>query len=118
MKSKLKYFIIYFPVILVALQVFGNLLFFISPDTYNSKGFYIDTFLGTNVFFSVFLLVFTFTFKFCGISKAAAIAECSFALFYLIFQRDDIYNILFQVIVGTLAILLTFYFISKKIIYQ
>ena len=114
MKQKVKYFIVYFPVILVAFQVGVNLLSFLVPPWYNAAGFYLNTFFGTNMLFSVFLLCFTFLFKFCDVSRWAAVAEFLFGLNYLIIQQDNLYNILFQVIVGVIAIVITFRHYIKK----
>ncbi len=114
----LKKFLIYFPVILVALQVIVNLYALIDRASYNAVGFYLNTFIGTNVFFGVFfgvfLVAFTFSFNFCAVSRWCAIGECLFALNYLIVQQDNLYNILFQVIVGVIALTITFrHFIRK-----
>ena len=112
--KKAKLFIIYFPAILVFSQVLVNILALIDREFYNSIGFYLNTFLGTNVFFAGFMIVFTFSFKFCDISKGAAIAEGLFALNYLIIQQDNLYNILFQIIVGAIALVITFRRYIKK----
>ncbi len=114
MKKKAKLFIIYFPVILVAGQVLVNLISFVLPSFYQATGFYLNTFLGTNVLYSVFLLDFTFMFQFCAVSRWAAIAEVLFGLNYLVVQQDNLYNILFQVVVGVIAMLLTFRHYVKK----
>ncbi len=111
---KVKLYIIYFPVMLVLLQVLANLLYFVKPEWYNAAGFYLNTFLGTNVLFAFFLFGFTLMFRFCAVSRWAAAAECIFALFYLIIQKDDVYNVLFQVAVGSLAIIATFWHYIKK----
>jgi hypothetical protein len=109
---KVKLFVIYFPVALVALQVIVNLLSF--AINLGNAGFYINTFIGTNVLFSLFLLAFTFMFRFCAVSRWAAVAEVLFGLNYLIVQQDNLYNIMFQIIVGTLAIVATFWHYVKK----
>lgn len=114
LKKKIKLFIVYFPVILVASQVLGNSIYFISVNSYNNLSVYLNTFLGTNLLFSFFLVCFTFMFKFCSISKWAALAEFSFGVFYLLIQRDDVYNILYQMIVGSVAIVITFTSYMKK----
>lgn len=110
----IKKFLIYFPVILVSLQVIINLYALIDRASYNSLGFYLNTFIGTNVFFSVFLVAFTFSFNFCSVSRWSAIGEMLFALNYLIVKEDNLYNILFQVIVGVIALILTFRHFIKK----
>jgi hypothetical protein len=114
MKHRLKIFIIYFPVILVGCQVAVNLLSFVSPKLYNELGFYLNTFFGTNVLFAVFLVLFTFLLRFCEVSRWAAIAELLFALNFLIVKQDNLYNIMFQIIVGIIAITLTFIYYIKK----
>jgi len=113
MKS-VKKVLVYFPVVLVSLQVLANLYALIDRESYNAIGFYLNTFIGTNILFSFFLLAFTFSFNFCRISRFSAIAECMFGLNYLIVQQDNLYNILFQVIVGVIFLILTYlHFINK-----
>ena len=107
MKRYTRLAIVYFPVLLVTLQVAANLLFLAEPELYYSIGFYLNTFLGTNVLFALFLVLFTFSFGFCKISRSAAVVECLFGVNYLVVQEDNLYNILFQIIAGTAAIFLT-----------
>ena len=54
MKKKIKLFVIYFPIILVAAQVAANIMYFVNPEWYFKNGFYLNTFVGTNVLFAVF----------------------------------------------------------------
>lgn len=114
MRKKIKLFIIYFPVLLVSSQVAVNLLSFISIDTYMKLGFYLNTMFGVNFLFALFLVGFTHWFRFCAVSRYSAWAEILFAINYLIVQQDSLYNILFQVIVGTIALLLTSRYFVKK----
>lgn len=100
--------------ILIACQVAVNLLSFISFNTYVKYGLYLNTFFGTNALFALFLLAFTYWFRFCAVSRYAAWAEVLFALNYLIVQEDNLYNILFQVIVGVLALMLTGRYFIKR----
>lgn len=113
MKS-VKKFLIYFPVLLVSIQVLVNIYALIDHKGYESAGFYLNTFIGTNILFSLFLVAFTFSFNFCAVSRFSAIAECLFGLNFLIVQEDNLYNIIFQVIVGAGALLLTYNFFIKK----
>ena len=62
MKRYSRLAIVYFPVLLVTLQVAANFLFLAEPELYYSIGFYLNTFLGTNMLFALFLVVFTFSF--------------------------------------------------------
>lgn len=112
--KKLKVFIIYFPIILVACQVILNMASFVFPQVYSDLGFYLNLFFGTNVLFAAFLVAFTWMFRFCAISRYAAIAQVLFALNYMIVQQDNLYNILFQITVGFLAMMLTARHYSKK----
>lgn len=114
MRNKLKIFLVYFPVILIGFQVTVNLTYFFFKSFYFSNGFYLNTFFGTNVLFAIFLVVFTFMFKFCAISRWAAIAELLFGINYLIVHQDNLYNIIFQVIVGVVAIICTFWHYIEK----
>lgn len=112
--KKAKLFIIYFPVILVSCQVVVNLFSFVWYDGYIRAGFYLNTFFGTNVLFAVFLLAFTYWFRFCAVSRYSAWAEILFAVNYMIVQQDNLYNILFQVIVGAIALLLTVHYFVRR----
>lgn len=109
-----KLFVIYFPVALVMLQVIGNSLYFISPGIYFTSSFYLNLFLGTNFLFAFFLLAFTFMFRFCAVSRWAAVAECVYAVMYLIIQQDTVYNIAIQIVVGLLALVATFWHYVRK----
>ena len=113
MKRKAKIFLIYFPVILVTLQVIVNLLSFI-VQVPNGVWFYVNTFMGTNILFSLFLVLFTYLFHFCFVSRFAAIAELMFGVFFFFWGKDDIYNVLFQISVGVIAIVITFWQYIKR----
>jgi hypothetical protein len=114
MKKTIKIFITYFPVILIACQVIINLLSFFAPVLYVKAGFILNTLFGVNMLFAMFLLAFTYWFKFCAVSRYAAWAEVLFALNYLIVQQDNLYNIIFQIVIGVLSLLLTFRFFMNK----
>lgn len=114
MKRVIRILIVFFPVMLVAGQVLVNLLSFVFPQVYYATGFYLNTFFGTNVFFALFLVAFTFTMRFCRVSRYAAIAELMFAVNFMIVKEDNLYNILFQVIVGLTALAFTFRHYMEK----
>lgn len=113
MKS-VKKFIIYFPVMLVSLQVLVDLWALIDRESYLDAGFYLNTFLGTNILFAVFMVLFTFAFNFCSVSRFASIAELLFGIAWMVIQEDNLYNILFQVIVGVGSLYLTYRHFVKK----
>lgn len=112
--KKLKLFIIYFPVILIACQVLVNIFSFINFEIYVKYGFILNTLFGVNFLFALFLLSFTYWFKFCAVSRYSAWAEILFAINYLVVQQDNLYNILFQIIVGLMALILTSRYFMKK----
>jgi hypothetical protein len=113
-KPATKIFITYFPIILLVFQTAMNNLALINYDAYLKIGFYLSAFLGTNILYAVFSVFYTFYFKFCSISRAAAIAQLLFGIFYLIIQEDNLYNILFQLIVGTIALFWCLRIFMKK----
>lgn len=114
MRTSVRTFIVFFPVLLVTLQVLANLLSFYDNELYVKAGFYLNTFLGTNVLFALFLVAFTFSFGFCQVSRLAAVAELMFAVNYLVIQQDNLYNVMFQVIVGTIALAATVIYYSRS----
>lgn len=114
MRKYLKIFIIYLPVILVSGQVLANLMSFVWPEGYADSAFYLNHFLGCNMLFAIFLVAFTHWFRFCAVSRYAAWAELAFGIFFMIVHEDNIYNIMFQIIVGTAALLLTFRHFVKQ----
>lgn len=107
-------FIVYFPVLLVASQVLLNLMFFVFPQAYADAGFYLNLILGTNLWFALFLVVLTFRLKVCAISRVCALCEVAFAVVYGIIQKDNIYNISIQIIVGIACLFITFLQYKKK----
>jgi len=114
MNKRTKVFISYFPVILVSIQIMANIFGLVSNEAYLKIGFYLNTFIGTNILFSLFLVAFTQFFRFCKVSRYAALAELLFGLNYLIVQEDNLYNVIFQITVGVLALVLTFrYYIHR-----
>lgn len=108
MRRVSKIFIAYFPVMLLAGQVMANWLYFIAFDWYIKAGFYLNLFFGTNVFFAMMLVTLTHFLNFCKVSRWAAWAQLAFAINYMIVKQDNLYNIIFQVIIGTIALLFTF----------
>lgn len=112
--KRVKSFIIYFPVILVSIQVLVNIYALLDSTGYYAAGFYLNTFIGTNVLFALFLVAFTFSFNFCQVSRFASVAEILFAVNYLFVQEDNLYNIIFQLIVGIISLVLTYNHFIKK----
>lgn len=100
-----KIFITYFPIMLLILQTCMNNLALINHTLYDEIAFYLGVFLGTNILYAAFSVCYTFYFNFCSVSRAAAIAQLLFGINYLVIQEDNLYNILFQLIVGSIALL-------------
>lgn len=109
-----KVILVYFIVALVFCQVLLNILALVDMPLYLKYSFYLNLGFGTNILVSVFFLLFTFHFRFCSISRAAAIAEFLFCAIYLIIKEDNIYNIWFQIILGTVALGWTYLKYVKK----
>lgn len=110
MKHFDKWYITYFPVILVAMQVLGNILPFS-----NEQLFYVTGIAGINWATAAFFIFFTFRFKFCAISRICACAEGIFSIFDIVIKNNDYFNTLLQITVGGLALLITgLLFINEK----
>lgn len=109
-----KVFIVYFPAVLVACQVIVNGLYFLWPEMYYGSAFYLNHFFGVNMMIGIFFVVFTWGFKFCYVSRWAAVAELLFGFNYMIVQQDNLYNILFQITVGLIALSMTFWYYIKR----
>lgn len=114
MKRRSKLFIAYFPVIFLGCQMAANLLYFISPSVYVSKGYYLNTLFGGSFMTALVFVCFTFVFKFCEISKWAAVAQLIFAGMALFIHDDGVYNISLQLGIGTVAMIATFRHYIKK----
>jgi hypothetical protein len=111
---KKKIFIAYFPVILVGCQVLVNLMYFVIPSVYYDLSFYLNHFLGVNMMIGIYFVVMTWTLKFCYISRWAAIAEILFGINYMVIQQDNLYNIVFQITIGMVAIIITSWHYIKR----
>lgn len=109
-----KLYVIYFPVILIAGQVLVNLSSFVVPHWYIKSAFYLNLSFGTNILISLMLLRYVFMFRMCSVSRACAWAEVAFAVNYAIVKEDNLYNIMFQVIVGAGALVYTFWYYKKR----
>jgi hypothetical protein len=114
MRRLAKIFMAYFPVILIGFQIIINLMALAIPKVYYSIGFYLSLFFGTNLLFALFLVVFCHMMRFCFISRWAAYAQLLFAANYLVIQQDNLYNIMFQIIVGVVALIITFWHYVNK----
>ena len=112
--KNMKKLIVYFIVILVACQVLVDIYALIDHAGYVRAGFYLGAFFGTNLFVAIFFLAFSYSFKFCKISRACAWAEMLFNINFIIVKEDNLYNLLFQIIIGVIALTVTFDFFIKK----
>ena len=112
--TKFKIIVAYFPIIYTFLQLFVNIIYFINKEFYIENAFYFQNTLGTSLIFSLFLVFYTFFFKFCNISRITSISQLLMSVVYLVIQVDDIYNIIFQILVMVISLLLTTYLYIKK----
>ena len=113
MKNKAKLFLAYFPVIFLGCQMAANVLYFVAPEIYITKGLLLNALFGGSLLFAIFLVCFTFIFRFCEVSRWAAIAELIFGIMAL-FMKDDVYNISLQLGIGLFAMIATFRHYIKK----
>jgi hypothetical protein len=111
---KVKLFLVYFPIILIAGQLLANSIFYIDNAFYYKHAFYLSIWFGTNVLFAIFLCGLTWVFSFCSISKWCAAAQVFYAFNLHLFPRKEEYNVVFQIIVGVIALLITFSDYFKK----
>lgn len=107
MKIAFKNTIVYTPIVLLIGQVLSNIFYLALPNIYSEWYYVIATFFGTNLICSFMMVSLTYSFKFCKVSRAAALSQVVFCLFYLLVSKDDSYNISLQVIVGVAALIIT-----------
>ena len=112
--KRFKLYIVYCPVLLLALQVIANILYFVSADVYNAVAYELASVIGVNLMTALFMAAICFFFNFCRVSRAAAVAEILFALNDVLVKNDDVYNIVFQVIIGMAALSVTVLLYMKK----
>jgi len=106
--------IAYFIIALVFCQVIMGIFALVNRTAYDRAGFYLDSFFGTNVLVSALFIALSYQLRFCKISRVAAWTELAFAINWVIIKEDNLYNILFQVIGGTAALIATYlHFINK-----
>ena len=95
-----------------------NILSLISYEFYSNNFFWISCFFGSTLISSVQNIAMVHLFKFCEISKYASYAILIFLPVYiidfLIFGTESIANILFQLIIGLVALFLTLLAYIKK----
>lgn len=114
MKKISTLFLAYFPLALLMLQVVADFIYLISFDNYASIYFYLGWAMGSSFLLSMFLIILTERLKFCGISKWSARAQMAFSIVYLIIREDNIYNISLQIVIGLVAMILTFRHYAHK----
>lgn len=112
MRHLFKKFIAYFPIILIILQLISNLLYMFGCLAEETL-FYVNTILGTNFLFSLFLVAYTQFFSFCNISRIAAYTEIALALDVL-FVPETYYNLIFQCIIMAAGIVISIHNSIRK----
>jgi hypothetical protein len=106
LKQAAKILMTWFPVIIVAGQVGCNILFMLNPDYYIKNAYTLCGLFGMNWITVLFMVSFTFYFKFCAISRLCALVELYFGVMTLI-SDDWTYNLMLKTMVGVLAVLIT-----------
>lgn len=107
MKRLVRGFIMYFPVILIAGQLAANILYVASPEIYSDWFFYIGALFGINWLMAIFMVAFTFYFKFCSISRVCAVTELLFGVVDLAAKDSPQFNVAVQIIAAAIALLIT-----------
>lgn len=105
--------IAYFPIALTSAQLIINILLMMKAVNV-AYLFYLNTFFGVNVFFAVFLVLYTRFFSFCIVSRAAAYAELILAIDVLFVNSEHIYNIIFQSIILFIGVATSLYYYIRK----
>lgn len=108
MKRSSKWLIVNFPIIIVFLQVVANFLYAIYEPLYSKLFFFISGLCGMNWVTALFMVAFTFYFRFCRISRVCALAELVFCTADLIVNGNPEYNSYIQLLVGTGALVITY----------
>lgn len=108
MKERVKIAMVFSPIVLLAGQVLSNLLYMCMPDMYIKLYPVLGTFFGFNMIAALLMTSITYYFNFCKVSRAAAISQIVFGIFYMVFPEKETYNLIIQVLVGIAALLVTF----------
>jgi hypothetical protein len=111
-----RFVLAYFLFILLLGQTVANIIRVSWPEFYFSGSFkfWTDFQVGINLWVIGFFMFYAFGLKFCYPARAAAVTELLFAIFYAIIKEDNMYNVIFQLIVGGMGIIVTLYVIYKK----
>ena len=105
--------IAYFPIALTSAQLIINIMLMFNYINL-SYLFYLNTFFGVNVFFAVFLVLYTRFFSFCIVSRAAAYSELILAIDVLFINSEHIYNLIFQSIILFIGVSTSLYYYIRK----
>jgi hypothetical protein len=113
-----KFYVSFSPIISLALIVLINAISLVSYQTYIENTYWINMFVGISVVQSMRDLAMVKLFNFCSVSRYSVYAILSFApiylLDYIIFGQETIANIIFQIVVGIFALIITFIAYIKK----
>lgn len=106
-KKAAKFLIIYYPVLVVALQSAANIIYAVSLDLYRELYFYIGAVCGLSWLTAIFMLAFYFSYNFCKISRVCVLAEVAFCFVDLFCKNDIVYNYILQIGIGSTSLLIT-----------
>ena len=113
-----KIYVSFFPIISLSGIVIANIISLINYDFYSENLFWISCFVGISFFSCLQNIAMVKLFKFCEISKYASYSMFLFIPFYiidyLIFESESTANIIFQIVVGIVALILTAIAYIKK----
>ena len=105
--------IAYFPIALTSAQLIINLLLIFNFIDVKYL-FYLNTFFGVNVFFAIFLVLYTRFFSFCIVARASAYSELILSANVLFINSEHIYNLIFQSIILFIGVSTSMYYYVRK----
>lgn len=95
------------PIIILLGQLIANAMYFLMPEFYISYYHILAGFVGLCLIAAAQMVAVSYRFKFCSLGRSAAWAQVLFVLVYMAIPRQELYNVVVQIIVGTAAVFLT-----------
>ena len=105
--------IAYFPIVLTSAQLLINVGLMFNVIDFKFL-FLLNTFFGVNVFFAIFLVLYTRFFSFCIVSRAAAYSELILSANVLFINSESLYNLIFQSVILFIGVATSMYYYIRK----
>jgi hypothetical protein len=113
MKKILTFIVAYSFVIITGVQLLVNIISIFFKEFYYKNWFIIANLVGVSFIYLIPMVAVVFLLKYCYVSRICAIAQVILSILWLVIQKDNVYNISAQLIVGFLALLFTYFKIRK-----